>query len=216
MSMDRRKDAIKTVNSWDVLHYVKDEISPFLAHAHQGMGSVKLRRLDRNASLRGSSSNSGPILQKSTPYSCLLGASSHSAGCSAKFPTIQKNTNHLVPSEHDTTAHASCLCWWKRNVAEPRELLSAGDLPSKGLAFNPLSSAHRALDDWPFRLVILTTQTSGFGGTVEQLVIVKLCKRVETCAVHQQQVVMFPKEPHLTLFPPPTTTTSMVMCRQVF
>lgn len=105
MSMGRRKDGIKSVNSWDILYYVKNEISPFLAHALQGVGSVKLRRLDRNASLRSSSSNADPILQKLTPYPCLLGASSHGAGCSVKFPTIQKNINHLVWSLLSTTLH---------------------------------------------------------------------------------------------------------------
>lgn len=72
-------------------------------------------------------------------------------------------------------------------VEEPQRGMSHSPeiFPSKGLEFNPLPCAHRALEDWSFRLVILTIQASSFEATIEQLVIVKFCKLVETCAIHQ-------------------------------
>lgn len=57
VNMDRKKDGIKSGNYWDVLYYFNDEISPLLAYIHQRMDSVKLRRLDRNVSLRNRSFN---------------------------------------------------------------------------------------------------------------------------------------------------------------
>lgn len=127
---------------------------------------------------------------------CLISATSgHSATvlvCSVKFPTIQKNNNHLVLSEHDTTSHEYCLCWWKKNVPEPWESLSVVDFPYPVLMEPLMTGLSDSDPNHPNERLWGNCITAGDS---------KALKAIETCAVHQQQVVIFPKEPHLTLFP---------------
>lgn len=72
-----------------------------LVHAHQDSSSNSDRP------------HAAEIHAYRMPYCCLLGVSSHSPGCGVMFPTIQKNISQLVPSDHYTNPHNSCLCWWK-------------------------------------------------------------------------------------------------------
>lgn len=174
-----------------------------LVHAHQDSSSNSDRP------------HAAEIHAYRMPYCCLLGVSSHSPGCGVMFPTIQKNISQLVPSDHYTNPHNSCLCWWKslkkECITDPCVTTSyvLEISPQRAQNLIPCPCAHRALEDWPFWPVILTTASKKLlGKTVEQLVTVKSYKLVETCAVHQQQVVMFPRELHSTLFPPPITTAS--------